>query len=369
MSWNPSCVDGLGPVYAEEGLRGSSWLAELRDRLPGLEPRFVRGRQAIPPEHLEPSTLYLCRPRGRQLAPCPGCRKRGLPPPGHLCCGYWTLDLYVGCRLACSYCILRSYLNFAPVTVYLDPRPAMAALGRLAEANPGRLVRVGTGELGDSLELDPLFRLSEHLIRAAADYPNLHLELKTKTSRVDHLEAVRPKGNAVIGFSLNPEAVARDLEPGADPPAERLAAARRAAAAGFRLAFHFDPIVLQNGSVAETLRLYLPLAESLAEFDPGLISWVSLGTLRYPASLEESLREAGLAAGQFVPCRDGKFRYLQRERSRLYRELAAELERGTGAPVYLCMESPAVWRNVFGSLPRGIPAVRDIFQAVRGGKQ
>jgi spore photoproduct lyase len=362
MSWTPSCAERPARIYAEEALRGSPWLAEAQDRLPGLEPRFLAGRQDIPPEHLEPSTLYLCRPRGSQLAPCPG-------TSGHLCCGYWTLDLYVGCRLACAYCILRSYLNFAPVTVYLDPRPAMTALGRLARANPGRLVRVGTGELGDSLELDPLFRLSEHLIRAAAAHPNLHLELKTKTDRVDHLEAVRPKGNAVIGFSLNPEAVARDLEPGAAPPGQRLAAARRAAAAGFRLAFHFDPIVLQRGSTAETLRLYLPLAESLAEFGPGLISWVSLGTLRYPPALQESLREAGLAAGQFVPCRDGKFRYLQRERSRLYRALAMELERGTGAPVYLCMESPAVWRNVFGRLPRGIPAVRDIFQSVRGGKR
>ena len=360
MSWTPSCAEGFDRVYAEEALRGSPCLAELRGRWPGLEPRFVAGREAIPPEHLEPATLYLCQPRGRQLTPCPG-------SAGHLCCGYWTLELYVGCRLGCSYCILRSYLNFAPLVVHPDPRPAMQALARLAEANPGRQVRVGTGELGDSLELDQVFRLSEHLIRAAAAHANLHLELKTKTDRVDHLEAVQPKGNAVIGFSLNPQAVARDLEPGAAPLHRRLAAARRAAAAGFRLAFHFDPIVLQRDSVAETLRLYLPLASSLAEFGPGRVAWVSLGTFRYPASLRVALGRPRLASGRLVPCRDGKFRYLQRERSRLYRALAAELERCTGAPIYLCMESAAVWRNVFGRLPNEIPAVRDIFQPVHGG--
>jgi spore photoproduct lyase len=361
MSFPPSCVEGFVRVYAEEALRESPCLQELRGRLPGLEPRFVAGRHEIPPEHLQPATLYLCPPRGRQLARCPGCRKSGLPPTGHLCCNYWTLDLYIGCRLACAYCILRSYLNFAPVTVHPDPGPAAQALSRLAAANPGRPIRVGTGELGDSLELDPLFRLSEHLIRAAAAYPNLHLELKTKTDRVDHLESVLPKGNAVIGFSLNPETVARDLEPGAAPLRHRLAAARRAQAAGFRVAFHFDPVVLQHDSVAETLKLYLPLAASLAEFGPGRIAWVSLGTFRCPASLRERLGEAQLAAGRLVPCRDGKFRYLQRERSRLYRALAEELGRATGAPVYLCMESAAVWRNVFGKLPREIPGLRDIF--------
>jgi spore photoproduct lyase len=363
MSWPPSCAEGFARAYVEEALRGSPWLGELRGRLPGPEPRFVAGRQDIPPEHLEPATLYLCRPRGRQLAPCPGCRKSGQSPRGQLCCGYWTLDLYVGCRLGCAYCVLRSYLNFAPVTVHPDPGPAARALSRLAAANPGRQLRVGTGELGDSLELDPLFRLSEHLIRAAAAHPNLHLELKTKTDRVDHLEAVRPKGNAVIGFSLNPEAVARELEPGAASLPQRLAAARRAQAAGFRVAFHFDPIVLQRDSVAETLKLYLPLASGLEVFRPGKLAWVSLGAFRCPPGLKDRLGGSSLAAAALVPCRDGKLRYLQRERSRLYRALAEELGRATGAPVYLCMESAAVWRNVFGRLPREIPGTRDIFEA------
>jgi spore photoproduct lyase len=355
MSLTPSCAEGFARIYAEQTLRGSPWLEELCGRLPHLEPRFIAGRWEIPPEHLEPATLYLCPPRGRQLAPCPG-------SPGHLCCGYWTLDLYVGCRLGCSYCILRSYLNFAPVTVHPDPGPAAKSLARLAAANPGRQVRVGTGELGDSLELDPLFRLSEHLIRAAAQHPNLQLELKTKTERVDHLAAVRPKGNAVIGFSLNPQAVARELEPGAASPRRRLEAARRAQEAGYRVAFHFDPIVLQRGSVARTLELYLPLAASLAQFGPGRIAWVSLGTLRFPADLWQRLGGGSPPLGPMVPCRDGKFRYLQRERSRLYRALAEELGRATAAPVYLCMESAAVWRNVFGGLPREIAAVRDIFR-------
>jgi spore photoproduct lyase len=354
MSSPSSCAERFRQLYVERALLGSPHLAAALDRLSGLAARFVEARQDIPPEHLNPATLWLCRPRGRILGPCPGSR-------GHLCCAYWTLDLYLGCTLGCSYCILRSYLNFAPVTAYLDPGAAAAALRRLSEANPGRMLRVGTGEVGDSLELDPCLGLSAPLIRAAAAFPTLHLELKTKTDHVDHLLGVQPKGNAVIGFSLNPESVARELEPGAASPPLRLAAARRAAEAGFRLAFHFDPIVLQEGSTEATLAAYLPLAEQLAEF-AGRTAWVSLGTFRFPPGLRERLGDPRLTAAEFVACRDGKFRYLQRERSRLYRELAAAVTRGTRAPVYLCMESPAVWRNVFGRLPREMPGLRAIFE-------
>ena len=360
MSSPSSCASRFRRLYVERGLRGSPYLEAALERL-GLTANFVDGRKDIPSEHLNPASLFLCRPRGRALAPCPG-------SSGHLCCAYWTLDLYLGCTLGCSYCILRSYLNFAPVTVYLDPEAAAASLERLAAANPGRMVRVGTGEVGDSLELDPCLGLSAPLIRAAAAWPNLYLELKTKTDRVDHLSEVQPKGNAVIGFSLNPEAVALELEPEATLPRERLAAARRAAAAGFRLAFHFDPIVLREDSVEATLAVYLPLAESLAEFG-GRTAWVSLGTFRYPSGLRDRLGDPRLAAAEMVPCRDGKFRYIQKERSRLYRELAAAVSRGTGAPVYLCMESAAVWRNVFGRLPREMPSLRGIFLPVHGGKR
>lgn len=345
-------------LYVERELEDSPYLAPALARLPGLAPRWVAGKEDIPPDHLEAGTLLLARPRGRVVKRCPG-------SPGHLCCNYRTVDLYLGCTLGCAYCILRGYLNFAPVTVYLDPEPAIAGLRRLA--GRGRAVRVGTGELGDSLELDTVFRLSERLILAAASYPNLALELKTKTAQVDHLLEVEPKGRAVIGFSLNAESASRAYEPGAALLAERLSAARRAAAAGYRVAFHFDPLVLLASSVEQTLAEYRQVVARLGGFAPGQVAWISLGCFRYPPGLERHIASPELLAAELVPCRDGKHRYLQPVRSRLYRGLVEELARHVESPVYLCMESPAVWRNVFGRHPRETPSLRDIFEPVHGG--
>jgi spore photoproduct lyase len=354
MSCSASCAEGFTRLYVERALAGSPLLEQALCRLEGLTAVFVSGKEGIPKEHRNPGTLFLTRPRGLPVAPCPG-------SPGHLCCNYYTVDLYIGCTLGCAYCILRSYLNFAPLAVYLDPGPSVGRLTRLAEANPDRLVRVGTGELGDSLLLDALFGLSETLIRALAPYSNVWLELKTKTANVDHLLGIEDKGNAVIGFSLNPPSVIQAYEGRASPLPERLAAARRAARSGFRVSFHFDPIIA--GARAE--EEYRAVARELAGFPAGSVAWISLGTLRYPPELRERITPPELLYEEFVPCRDGKYRYLQPVRSRLYRGLHQELRRATDAPIYLCMESPAVWRNVFGRLPREMPELRAIFTPIR----
>ena len=355
MNSSISCAELFRRVYAEQGLDGSPNLHRTLDRLAGLPVAFVPDKGAIPPEDLNRHTLFLCRPRGRTVTRCPGSQ-------GHLCCNYLTVDLYLGCTLACAYCIMRSYLNFSPVTVYLDPEPALQELRRLARRNPDRMVRAGTGEVGDSLLLDPLFGLSETFIRALAPYPNVYFELKTKSHYVDHLLEIEEKGNAVIGFSLNPQRIIDTYEGTASSLKQRLAAARKAAESGYLISFHFDPVLSADDGMGE----YLQLIAALDGIPEDRVAWISLGTFRYTAELKHRLGETQLLYEEFVLCRDGKYRYMQKTRSRLYQALHRELRRRFPAPIYLCMESPAVWRNVFGAVPREIPGVSAIFRPIRG---
>ncbi len=351
MSSSSCYAEHFRRVYVQPGLERSPHLRRALQALPGVPVEEVQQAGAIPPEHLNQHTLYVCRPRGRTVTRCPGSR-------GHLCCSYLTVDMYLGCPLGCSYCIMRGYLNFQPLTVYLDPEASIRRLAALAARSPGRPIRAGTGEVGDSLWLDPLFALAGELIRGLAPYPNLSLELKTKTHFVDHLLEVSPKGRAVIGFSLNPAPLAAAFEGAASSVEQRLEAARRAARAGYRLAFHFDPLILSPDWEAQ----YAAVVRSMEDLPPQRVAWISLGTVRYPRELRERLGSEELLLEEFVPCRDGKYRYLQPVRSRMYRALRELLRRRfPETPVYLCMESAAVWQNVFGSLPGGLPGVRELF--------
>ena len=301
------------------------------------EPEPIAGREEIPAALRNEATLVAGATRGNPVDRCPGSR-------GHICCNYLTIDLYAGCTLGCSYCIMQSYRNFAPLLVNVETRPIVERVRAISRANPGRRIRVGTGQIGDSLQLDPLFELSGGLVEAFADETSVELELKTKTDFVDHLLEIPRVGNAIVAFSLNPQSLVAREEPETAGLEARLAAAGRAVAAGYRTAFHFDPII----RVPEWRRRYREVVERLRAIPSDRIAWVSLGTVRFTQALRDAVPPRPYMFDEFVPSRDGKLRYLQRERVEMYRYLRHALEHTLGRlPIYLCMESPAVWRRVF----------------------
>jgi spore photoproduct lyase len=56
--------------------------------------------------------------------------------------------------------------------------------------------------------------------------------------------------------------------------------------------------------------------------------------------------------GEHVRGADGKWRVFQGRRVALYRRIEGWLrEAAPGVPLYMCMESPAVWERVFGAPP------------------
>lgn len=361
MTFSNFSESQLCAVYVTDAAQSLVSVERARERLAHLPFHRVAGRDDVPESARNRRNVVVDAPRGRVVSRCPGSR-------GQECCNYLTVDLYIGCSIGCSYCIMQSYLNYAPLVVQADPYPAVQEIRRLAEQNADRMVRVGSGEVGDSLLLDPAFRLSEEIICAVADLPNVRFESKTKTDFVDHLLSIPAKGGAVIGFSVNPEPIVRAEEGTAAPTADRLRAASRALEAGFRVAFHFDPVIRSGARTPEdALRAYADLADQIARLCanvPDRIAWVSLGTVRFTPGLRSRIADRPYLYDEFVPCPDGKYRYIQRERVRIYTDLYQRLRRWADIPVYLCMESRAVWRRVTGSLPSQIPGLRDIFTPV-----
>src|SRR5207244_10184129 len=115
---------------------------------------------------------------------------------------------------------------------YVNPEVALAEVGRLLDGHPERQFRIGTGELADSLALDPLTGLSRELVPFFAARPNALLELKTKTDAVDDLLTLDPRDRVVVSWSLAPAPAVGVAEQGTAPIAARLAAMRRVVDAG-----------------------------------------------------------------------------------------------------------------------------------------
>ncbi|GAB6061469.1 SPL family radical SAM protein [Deferrisoma palaeochoriense] len=331
-------------IVVDEDVRDLPFTRAFLGRVGDDVPVEVRPQGAPGPRGR--STAHVTREPGRFLKPCP-CS------PGVVRCGYWVLTPAFQCPFGCTYCFLRFYAPEEPLTVYANLADAEAEFREALEAWPGP-VRLGTGEFADSLALDPWTGHARWLRDLVAPHPRVTLELKTKSDRIDGLLGLEPLPNLVVAWSVNPPERIRTDEPGTAPLDRRLAAAAAAVRAGYRVAFHFDPVTLEPG----WREAYSGVVEALFSAVPAdRVAWVSLGTLRFPRRFLErwgpKLRGARAFFGEHVPGPDGKLRYFWPLRRDAYRFLADRIRRRGGEELrlYLCMETPAMWHAAFGFEP------------------
>ena len=296
--------------------------------------------------------LLIARQRGPFIKRCPG-------TSGYICCGYRIINTANGCDLDCSYCILQGYLTNPLLTVYANTDDLLAQLETFLSSGEDEFYRLGTGELTDSLSLDPVFEHARLLVPFFAGRANAILELKTKTTRIEDLLKLDHGGRTVVSWSLNAEPVARREEHGAPPVIERLRAARCCQEAGYRIGFHFDPVIDVPGWEEGYRRVVDAIFEHV---EPRSIAWISLGALRYPPALEEIIRRrhprSEITLGELFPGKDGKPRYFRPIRTRLFKTIHDRIRsHDRDVFVYLCMESDRVWRQAFGWSPGSMAAL------------
>ncbi|MFI5353949.1 MAG: radical SAM protein, partial [Candidatus Binatales bacterium] len=345
----------LDAVFIEEDCRASA----LADRVVRGLPRSVPlsyvadGRELARPQSsiADPfgagkRRMVVMRRRSPFMMACPAASSE------FACCGYLVLALASNCPMDCSYCFLQEYVADNPsFQVYANYAEAFEELERMTHKAPGRNFRVGTGELADSLAFDRLTGISRDLVEYFARSDALLLELKTKTDEIDNLLAVDPKGHTLVSWTLSPEAVFASSEHRTAPPTERIRSAKRVADAGYRVAFHLDPIIAYPDAERDYLQLLDALFDNLA---PERISFISLGGLRMPPALRAAARRRfpgdPMLAGEDVLSPDGRYRTFAPLRLRIYRALSERIRTAAPRlPHYLCMERPKVSAAVLGA--------------------
>jgi spore photoproduct lyase len=301
--------------------------------------------------------LLLTRFYGRRLKPCPGTSH-------HICCGYHVINAITNCPMDCSYCVLQGYLNNPFLTLYTNWDDLLQEVDTFLSGVPGSFLRLGTGELSDSLALDSVFPLSQILIPFFAGRNNGILELKTKSAEVDRLLHLNHQGKTVISWSLNPQKMIEEEEIRTASLRERIDAAKRCQGVGYPIGFHFDPIIYYEGWEKGYRETVLSLFNKI---DPKKVIWISLGGFRYPPQLKgiakERFPDTKIFLGELFPGKDGKFRYFKEIRIEMYQKMLGWLrEVDPDLFVYLCMESKEVWEKVFGWAPSNSFHLNQLFE-------
>lgn len=344
-------------ILIEEGEEHSHVAQRVLTRLPHVPVRIVEReweRTGVPgvterdPFGTGKRRLFLTRHRSTFLDHCPA------GTPGLVCCNYLVVSLISNCPMDCSYCFLQEYLvNNPTLKVFTNVDKLLSEVASAVDRHPERLFRIGTGELSDSLALDPLLGFSADLVPFFAARQNTLLELKTKSDCVNGLLSLDPKDRVVVSWSITPPAIIDAEEHGTASFAARLVAAQQVQTAGYKLGFHFDPLIEYPDWETDYRGT---IAQIFSTIDVSRVAWVSVGSLRMTPALRTTVRrrfpQTHILSGEQVQCGDGKWRTFQALRVKMYRAITGWLkEAAPTVPMYMCMETAAVWEKVFGRAP------------------
>jgi spore photoproduct lyase len=306
------------------------------------------------------SIILITNYKGKFCKPCPGTSQ------DYICCNYHVINETTGCPIDCAYCILQSYMNSRVLTVYANYTKIFNEFDELISLYPKRLLRIGTGELADSLALEEITGISTKLIPYFESKNNVLFEVKTKTNHIAFLEQFsRRLNNLVISWSVNPDELIDNIEFKSDSIINRLDAAEKAQAMGIKLAFHFDPIVYHK----DWRKNYIDLIDLLfKKIDSRNIVWMSLGGLRFPPNLKEIIQDrfpsTSIIRDEQIVGADQKLRYFKPIRLEMFREIYSRIRlHSEDVFVYFCMESKDIWKKVMNFSPKSTNHLDYLFAA------
>ncbi len=262
------------------------------------------------------------------------------------CCNLQTLDAVQQCGFSCSYCSIQSFYHADQVRFIKD---LLHHLKRV-RLDPDKTYHIGTGQSSDSLMWGNHHGLLDALYEFARANPNVILEMKSKSGRVDYFLENRPPVNMVFTWSLNPQIIIENEEIGSASLSRRLQSARKLADTGQPVGFHFHPIIWYRGWQED----YADLVSRLTSmFGPEETVMVSLGTLTFIRSVIKQLRSHMRKTTILqMPLEEicGKLSYPFDIKKDLFSVVYNAFPKSWKHEVffYMCMEDIKLWEPVFG---------------------
>ncbi|MCA9401271.1 MAG: hypothetical protein KC713_06565 [Candidatus Omnitrophica bacterium] len=326
----------LKNVYVEKKVISSALVARLRRKFPQANfieidryKTFIKDRPyGIKEYNRRTDSFFITHEEYDFYKRCPCSTKS-------VFCGYHVVNLGSGCAFECAYCYLQDYVNSPGIVL---PANIEDFFDKFREYRQD--VRVGSGELTDSLIFDHLTEFSVQIVDFFRGYPKSSFEFKTKSNNISLLTSIKGTENVVISWSMNPQFIIQETEHYTANLNERLNAAKECAEAGYKVAFHFDPIIVY----AHWRQDYQDLIRQIfSQIPKSKIAWLSIGTLRMTLGLkriiENRFPDNFILNDEFLVGHDGKLRYSNRVRAQIYQSMKKWITAYSPETiVYLCME-------------------------------
>jgi len=326
--------------YIEEGVRDAHLVKQLLKKYPEAQVSFIgsyttRCREkklSIQDYNHRLDHFYIIKESFDFFKRCP-CSPKMVP------CGYHLMNLGSGCAFECVYCYLQEYINSPGIVIPANIEDFFEKFSAYKQN-----VYLGSGEFTDSLVFDHITEFSSKIVEFFKDYPQSTFEFKTKSNNINLLQTVRSAGNIVVAWSMNPQKIIDTAEFYTASLKERLEAAVICAKLGYKIAFHFDPIIYYDGWEAD----YYQVVDLIFEHIPEkYLDRISLGTLRMVTDLKKIIENRFpdniILDGELGIGYDKKLRYGSNLRLSIYKKMLERIRsHSQNIQVYLCMEEKSM---------------------------
>ena len=219
--------------------------------------------------------LILAKKAGRRVLPAP----KGFGIGGHK--NYYFSHMY-NCLYDCSYCFLQGLYTSADYVVFVNYEDFLEEIIEKSEENPSSVKTFFSGYDCDSLAFEKVSGFVKETLPLIARYPEVEVELRTKSVQLEPLISERPLQNCIVAFSLMPEELAQALDKKAPSIRRRISALQYLAEKGWPIGLRFDPLIYSHCWEDRYKNLIKMIVENLPL---NSIHSVSYGPLRYPKKM------------------------------------------------------------------------------------
>lgn len=274
-------------IYIEEKLKNHPKVIQITHRFPKAhlvyceryQEIFNRKAQSFRLQKQNPALILAEKKQGHVL-PVP--ENYGLFKPSN-----YYFSHILNCLYDCRYCFLQGMYRSAHYVLFVNFEDFQSALIEKMEQSP-KGATFFSGYDGDSLALNFITNFIEDFVSFFKNYPKHELELRTKSNAIQPLLHLEPASNIILAYSLNPKWVVDRFEHKTARLNQRLKALKILQEKGWPIGLRFDPLIY-HPNWQESYNAFFD--EVFSTLNPHQIHSITLGTLRMPQGVAESMKK------------------------------------------------------------------------------
>ena len=201
------------------------------------------------------------------------------------------------CLYDCGYCFLQGMYSSANYVLFVNYEDFFEAISETIHLHKNDTQTYYSGYDCDSLAFDKISHFSGHMLNFFQNFPEVEVELRTKSIVISSLLTRNPIKNCVIAFSLSPDSIAEKLDNKAPSIRRRIAAIKELSNNGWPIGLRLDPLIYTDDWKLKYSEL---ISNLMRQIDVRSIHSVSYGLLRFPKRMYKKISKLHSETGLFA---------------------------------------------------------------------